>query len=129
MSTHRETSCAILIDSMGHFLLQQRDNNPEIPYPGMIGLFGGHREGSETFLECVVREVYEEISYFVPSERFAHIVSYEGTDPGGGTFHAEIFVTNNLPADRLVITEGTLLTIKPEDFATVESRCLASARF
>jgi 8-oxo-dGTP pyrophosphatase MutT (NUDIX family) len=34
----------------------------------MIGLFGGHREGNETFLECVVREIYEEISHFLPSE-------------------------------------------------------------
>jgi len=129
MSTHRETSGAILIDCLGRFLFQQRDYNPEILYPGMIGLFGGHREGSETFLECVVREVYEEISYFVPSERFAHLVSYEGTDPRGGTIRAEIFVTNNLPPDRLVITEGTLLTISLEDFATVESRFSPSARF
>jgi hypothetical protein len=40
-------------------------------------------------------------------------------DPCDGTFHAEIFVTNNT-AGRLMITEGTLLTIKPEDFATLE---------
>ena len=63
MGIHRETSGAILIDSLGRFLFQQRDNNPEILYPGMIGLFGGHREGNETFLECVVREIHEEISY------------------------------------------------------------------
>jgi len=57
MSTHRETSGAILIDSLGRFLFQLRDDIPEILYPGKIGLFGGHREGNETFLECVVREV------------------------------------------------------------------------
>jgi hypothetical protein len=65
MGIHRETSGAILIDSLGRFLFQQRDNIPEILYPGMIGLFGGHREGNETFLECVVREIYEEISHFL----------------------------------------------------------------
>lgn len=129
MSPHRETSGAILIDSLGRFLFQLRDDKPEILYPGQIGLFGGHREGSETFLECVVREVYEEISYFVPSERFAHLVSYEGTDPRGGTFCCEIFVANNLPADQLLITEGRLLTIKREDFAAVESSFSPSARF
>jgi len=127
--SHRETSGAILLDSSGRFLFQQRDDNPEILYPGKIGLFGGHREGSETFLECVVREVYEEISFFVPSERFAHLVGYEGIDPRGGTFHVEIFVTNNLPADQLVITEGVLLTIKPGDIARVYSRFSPSARF
>ena len=34
MGTHRETSGAILIDSSGRFLFQQRDDNPEILYPG-----------------------------------------------------------------------------------------------
>ena len=78
MGIHRETSGAILIDSLGRFLFQQRDNIPEILYPGMIGLFGGHREGNETFLECVVREIHEEISYFLPSERFAHLIGTQG---------------------------------------------------
>jgi 8-oxo-dGTP diphosphatase len=129
MSIHRETSGAILIDSCGRFLFQQRDDNPDILYPGKIGLFGGHREGNETFLECVVREVHEEISYFVPSDRFAHLISYEGTDPRGGTFRAEIFVAYNIPVDQLVITEGALLTIGPEDFAAMESRFSPPARF
>lgn len=129
MSTRRETSGAILIDSLGRFLYQLRDDIPEILYSGKIGLFGGHREGNETFLECVVREVYEEIGYFVPSERFAHLVRYEGTDPRGGTLYCEIFVANNLPADQLLITEGTLLTIKREDFAAVESGFSPTARF
>jgi hypothetical protein len=56
MATHRETSGAILIDSFGRFLFQQRDDNPQVSYPGLIGLFGGNREGNETFLECVVRK-------------------------------------------------------------------------
>jgi 8-oxo-dGTP pyrophosphatase MutT (NUDIX family) len=129
MSTHYETSAAILIDSLGRFLFQQRDNVPDIVYPGLIGLFGGHREGNETFLECVIREVHEEISYFVPSERFAHLVSYEGPHPLGGTFYTEIFVANNIPADQLVITEGSLLIIRPEDFATIVPRFSPSARF
>jgi 8-oxo-dGTP diphosphatase len=87
MATHRETSGAILIDSFGRFLFQQRDDNPQVSYPGLIGLFGGNREGNETFLECVVREVCEEISYFLPAERFVHLTSYEGADYWGGTIH------------------------------------------
>jgi 8-oxo-dGTP diphosphatase len=75
MATHRETSGAILIDSFGRFLFKQRDDKPQVSYPGMIGLFGGNREGNETFLECVVREVCEEMSYFLPAERFAHVTS------------------------------------------------------
>jgi hypothetical protein len=51
----REIDCAIIIDAQGRFLLQQRDDVPGILQP--VGLFGGHREGSETYLQCVVREV------------------------------------------------------------------------
>jgi 8-oxo-dGTP diphosphatase len=97
MGIHRETSGAILIDSLGRFLFQQRDNNPEILYPGMIGLFGGHREGNETFLECVVREIYEEISCFLPSERFAHLTSYTGAHPLGGAFTVRFMLRTTFP--------------------------------
>jgi 8-oxo-dGTP diphosphatase len=71
----REIACAILIDLEGRFLLQRRDNVVNILYPGKIGLFGGHREGDETFLECVVREVREETSYLASPEQFQHLWS------------------------------------------------------
>jgi len=129
MGIRRETSCAILIDSLDRFLFQGRDNNPEILYPGTIGLFGGHREGNETFLECVVREVHEEISYFLPPERFVHLTSVDEIDPRGGATHAEIFIVNNVPTDRLVITEGSLVAVMPEDVPTVEPKFSPTARF
>ena len=44
----RETGCAILIDTQGRFLLQQRDKVAAgTAYPGKVGLFGGPREGNE----------------------------------------------------------------------------------
>ena len=129
MGTHRETSGAILIDSFGRFLFQQRDDNPQVSYPGLIGLFGGNREGNETFLECVVREIYEEISYFLPWERFAHLTRYTGAHPLGGAFHCEIYVANNIPVDQLLITEGSLLSVKLDDLATIDARFSPSARF
>jgi 8-oxo-dGTP diphosphatase len=59
----REIAAAIVVDTSGRLLLQLRDDVPNILYPGKIGLFGGHREGNETFLDCVVREIHEELSY------------------------------------------------------------------
>jgi 8-oxo-dGTP pyrophosphatase MutT (NUDIX family) len=65
MLRHRQFACAVLIDGFGRFLLQQRDDIPDIVDPGKIGLFGGGRECGETYLQCIVREVNEELSYFL----------------------------------------------------------------
>lgn len=72
---HREIACALVIDAHGRFLLQPRDDIVGVIYPGKVGLFGGHREDDETFLECVVREVHEELSYLVPAERFEYLAA------------------------------------------------------
>jgi 8-oxo-dGTP diphosphatase len=67
---HRRIACAILLDTQGRLLLQRRDDIPGILQPGKIGLFGGHREGSETFLNCVMREVQEETGLSLQPEDF-----------------------------------------------------------
>jgi len=128
---HREIACAILVDTSGRFLLQQRDNVPGIVYPGKIGLFGGHREGTETFMQCVVREIHEETSHFVPPGRFEHLTTYEGIDPevNGGTVYGEFFVARDLPAECLVITEGALRIIKPDELVAIKAELTPSAQF
>ena len=74
-------------------------------------MFGGHRESGESYLQCVVREILEETSYYVSPGRFTHLVTYDDVDDDGGTIHGEFFVTTDIPVDRLVITEGTLLIV------------------
>ena len=122
---------AILVDTSGNFLLQQRDDILGILYPGKVGLFGGHREGGETFLQCVVREIHEEISLFVPPEDFEHLASYEGEDPEveGAALCGEFFVARNVPVQSLVITEGALLSVKPDQLIAIERKLTPTARF
>jgi 8-oxo-dGTP diphosphatase len=131
ISRHREIACAIIVDTRGRFLLQQRDNIPGILQPGKVGLFGGHRENGETYLQCVVREIYEEISYFVPPERFEHLASYDGTEfeADGGTVRGEFFVVRDVPADALIVTEGSLLIVEPDKLAPVEHKFAPSTQF
>ena len=128
---HREIAGAIIIDTLGRFLLQQRDNVVGIVHPGKVGLFGGHREGDETYLECVVREVREELTFQIPAERFEHLASWDGPDldVDGGTLCADFFITRDVPADALFITEGTLLTIEMQYVTTIEHNLAPSARF
>ena len=127
---HRETTGAIIIDRFGRFLLQQRDNLVGITNPGKIGLFGGHREGEETFLECVVREVHEETGYFIPAEGFEHLGSFEGADIdiAGGTLQGHLFVVRGVPAEALAVTEGTLLIVEPNNIGDVAPKLGATAR-
>jgi 8-oxo-dGTP diphosphatase len=48
------------------FLMQLRDNVPNIIYPGCWGFFGGHIEPGETPEMAVKRELQEEIGYVPP---------------------------------------------------------------
>ena len=72
------------------FLLQQRDNVPGTVHPGKIGLFGGHRECGETYLQCIVREVHEELSYFIPPERFESATNGQSLHTRRHWFEAKI---------------------------------------
>lgn len=49
------------------FLMQLRDDIPNIVYPGHWGLFGGHLEPGETPDIAVKRELLEEIGYTPPN--------------------------------------------------------------
>jgi 8-oxo-dGTP diphosphatase len=131
MLRHQEFSCAVLIDTFGRLLLQQRDNVPGIVNPGKIGLFGGHRECSETYLQCIVREVHEELSYFMPPERFEYLASYDATrnDPEGNTIiHGEFFVARDVPVEKVMVTEGTLFIAEPGELPALEHRLSPSGK-
>jgi 8-oxo-dGTP diphosphatase len=125
-----EFACAVLVDTQGRFLLQQRDNIPGILFPGRIGLFGGHREDGESYLRCIVREVQEELTYYVTPGSFRHLTSYDGiVNSDGATARGEIFLAEQVPADELIVTEGSLLIVPRADLATIEHKLSPSASF
>jgi 8-oxo-dGTP diphosphatase len=117
----REIACAILIDVEGRFLLQRRDDNPSIAYPGRIGLFGGHREGDESFLECVAREVREETGLLVPLDRLEFLGSFQNDEVTG-----EFFAVRGVCADALRITEGLLYIVEKHDLPALEPQLAPS---
>lgn len=132
-ASHRKIGCAILLDTSGRLLLQQRDDIPNILQPGKISLFGGHCENHETHLECAVREINEEISYPVQAGRFELLVKYEGadldlSDPGGGTLDCKIYLVRDIPVEKLIITEGALLIVHPDDTGRFETKLAPLAR-
>ncbi len=120
---HREFCCSIVIDTDGRFLCQQRDNIPTIVLPGMICLFGGHREPGEAADDCIARELHEELSYFVAPERIEHLGTHNGPDidRGKGTAHCEFYLVRDICVDEIIVTEGSLRIVRPEEWNSLRA--------
>ncbi|WFU18931.1 NUDIX domain-containing protein [Bradyrhizobium sp. CB3481] len=117
----RESAAAILLDEDGRLLMQLRDNVPDIREPGKIGLFGGQREGDESFLDCIVREIQEELGYYLPPSRFELLARWSGPDDAApeGTIHAELFLARGVPVEKLTIAEGALKIVAVDELEQV----------
>lgn len=127
----REGTSAILVSTDGDLLFQLRDNLPHVSDPGKIGLFGGRREGDESFLDCVVREVHEEIGLYLPPERFELIGTYLGPDHStpGGIRHGHIYAARNVPVDQLTVTEGTLRIVPLDEIEHIQDLLAVAAKY
>jgi 8-oxo-dGTP pyrophosphatase MutT (NUDIX family) len=126
----REGTSAVLISTDGRLLFQLRDNFSHIPDPGKLDFFGGGREGDESFLECVVREVHEEIGLYLAPERFEFVGRNVAQDHWlqDCTLHNEIFLARAVPIDRLTITEGSLKVITFDELQHIRHLLAPSAR-
>ena len=50
-------------------LVYRRDDRPDIPFPGLLDLPGGGREGDESPAECVLRELAKEFDISLATDR------------------------------------------------------------
>jgi len=93
----------------GKFLLQLRDDYPNILYPGYWGLFGGHLEPGESPEQGLQRELLEEITH-QPSE-LTLFRRYQNSKRVSYIYHAPLTVT----LDQLKQQEGQdLALVTPE---------------
>ncbi|NTV01505.1 MAG: NUDIX domain-containing protein [Chlorobiaceae bacterium] len=72
----RSGASIILTNSRREVLLLLRDDIPEIPYPNMWDLPGGHVEPDETPESCIVREMLEEIETDVAGCRLIRVYDF-----------------------------------------------------
>lgn len=120
----RDFSAAILIDDVGRLLLQLRDGKPDIAQPGRISFFGGRREKRETSLQCIVREITEEISVTLSPENFQHFVTLDIPDPEnvGGNVKGVYFIARGMNASSLNVTEGKLVIVEAEEVSAIRDK-------
>ena len=96
---------AILINSRGQLLLQQRDDNPAIRYPGHWCLFGGTVEDGESVEAALVREVKEEIDFDI--QNFGLFREFEQNNKSEFAYVGELSAELN----ELTLTEGQAMNV------------------
>ncbi|MAI83619.1 MAG: hypothetical protein CMM91_01625 [Rickettsiales bacterium] len=68
------SSCGVVLTvNKTKLIFQLRDKKNSIFYPGMIGLFGGSIENNESPINCIKREILEEINIDISPARFKNI--------------------------------------------------------
>ena len=100
-----EVALAVL-EREGCWLLQLRDDDVKIVYPGQWGLFGGHLEPGELADEAVKRELDEEIGWW-PKEPLQHWFSHESDRRIAHIYRGKL----NVPIDELSLKEGQELQL------------------
>lgn len=116
--TPAEASAAILVTEDGGFLMQRRDDKPEIFFPGWLGCFGGALESGEDPMTGLLRELDEELA--IAPQQAMHFCTL-GLDfgfAGHGLIPRHFFVATITQADlsSMQLREGKAVeTIRARD--------------
>jgi 8-oxo-dGTP pyrophosphatase MutT (NUDIX family) len=87
-------------------LLQQRDHTFGIVNPGKLAIFGGSVEEDESFEDCAVREIQEEVGLTVKKNQLKIVGIYYDQIPNIGEVESYIFLAEDVDKTKLVLTEG-----------------------
>jgi 8-oxo-dGTP diphosphatase len=93
----------IVVNPQGKILLLLRDDKPDIKYPGMWDIPGGNLEGDETPLECIQREIQEELGVAMPECRLFEAKQFPDR------FEYTFWVAADIDIASITLTEGQRL--------------------
>ncbi|PWD69909.1 7,8-dihydro-8-oxoguanine-triphosphatase [Dickeya dianthicola] len=96
----------VLVDPYGKILLQLRDSDKDIPYPGYWSLFGGGLEGEETPAQAAVRELNEEIGIILDDRDLTPLIVTLSDDSKNARIYIFSLTTALTPGD-IVLQEGS----------------------
>ncbi len=108
----------LIINDAEQILLLLRDDIPEIPYPNMWDIPGGHVEPGESPDQCIAREIQEEMGLDIGQPDLFLVTEF--ADRTEHTF----WLRRNLDIDEIHLTEGQRLQWFSEaDVAGTELAC------
>ncbi len=104
---------ALLVDTNGKLIAQQRDDKPGITNPGMVSLFGGTSHEGESPIETLRRELQEELELEVNSNNLLlQTVKHENET----NVACSIYIVTGVDAEKLKLHEGAgFATGTPEE--------------
>lgn len=104
---------ALLVDTNGKLIAQQRDDKPGITNPGMVSLFGGTSHEGEPPIETLRRELQEELELEVNSNNLLlRTIKHEN----GTNVACSIYIITGVDAEKLKLHEGAGFAMgAPED--------------
>jgi 8-oxo-dGTP diphosphatase len=108
-SSKRSGASIIFFNSSNHVLLFLRDDKPNLPYPNRWDLLGGGVEVGETPLQCIVREIKEEIAYTLVDPHLFRVTEF--VDRTEHTFFQRV----DFDIEKLPLNEGQRLKWFSED--------------
>ena len=114
------SATAILVDGQGRFLLQHRDDKPEIANPGLWGSFGGETEPYETPGDGFLRELQEELGWQPKDYEFYFASPYTPqSGPGSDRPNRQLIYVYaaavDVPFEQLTLQEGQGMAFFPPD--------------
>ena len=104
---------ALLVDTNGKLIAQQRDDKPGITNPGTVSLFGGTSHEGESPIETLRRELQEELELEVNSNNLLlRTIKHEN----GTNVACSIYIITGVDAEKLKLHEGAgFATGTPEE--------------
>ena len=104
---------ALLVDTNGKLIAQQREDKPGITNPGMVSLFGGTSHEGESPIETLRRELQEELELEVNS---SNLLLQTVKCENGANVACSIYIVTGVDAEKLKLHEGAgFATGTPEE--------------
>jgi 8-oxo-dGTP pyrophosphatase MutT (NUDIX family) len=101
----------------GRFILQLRDDIPNIDNPGRITPFAGGAEPGETPTDCALRELEEETGVKADAAALRFLAGASKLDFRGRKTAVVMYLLTNIDPALLRVTEGRPIILSPDEVA------------